>query len=233
MWPDGPQTEELLNRVRDGDGEAINQLLDRHREALRRLVAQRMDPVLQRRVDASDIVQDVMVEANRRLKNYLNDPAMPFHLWLRHMAKDRLIDAHRRHRVAKRRSLDREQPLVAAGPPDRSTVEPTMRPRRAPVSMCAFVTGAGTLGLTTVPGSPVSISMQFQIPSLNGMSKASWHTSGVMIPIPATALGVALMNASICLAPAKENRSWLPSTAISQDTACRSGVPRPSYSTQS
>ncbi len=123
MWPDAPQTEELLNRVRDGDGEAINQLLDRHREALRRLVAQRMDPVLRRRVDASDIVQDVMVEANRRLKNYLNDPVMPFHLWLRHMAKDRLIDAHRRHRVAKRRSLDREQPLVAAGPPDRSTVE--------------------------------------------------------------------------------------------------------------
>jgi RNA polymerase sigma-70 factor (ECF subfamily) len=30
------------------------------------------------------------------------------------MAKDRLIDAHRRHREAARRSLDREQPLVAA-----------------------------------------------------------------------------------------------------------------------
>ncbi len=69
------------------------------------------------RVDASDIVQDVLVEANRRLKEYLNNPAMPFHLWLRHMARDRLIDAHRRHRVSQRRSLDREQPLVAAPGP--------------------------------------------------------------------------------------------------------------------
>jgi RNA polymerase sigma-70 factor (ECF subfamily) len=39
---------------------------------------------------------------------------MPFHLWLRQMAKDRLIDAHRRHRQAGRRSMDREQPLAAA-----------------------------------------------------------------------------------------------------------------------
>jgi RNA polymerase sigma-70 factor (ECF subfamily) len=36
---------------------------------------------------------------------------MPFRLWLRHMARDRLIDAHRRHRVAGSRSLDREVSL--------------------------------------------------------------------------------------------------------------------------
>jgi RNA polymerase sigma-70 factor (ECF subfamily) len=123
MWPDAPQTEELLKRVREGDSAAVNQLLERHRNSLRRLVELRMDRALQRRVDASDIVQDVLVEANRRLNDYLHDPTMPFHLWLRHMAKDRLIDAHRRHRLAQRRSLDREQPLVAAGPVDQSTVE--------------------------------------------------------------------------------------------------------------
>jgi RNA polymerase sigma-70 factor (ECF subfamily) len=38
---------------------------------------------------------------------------MPFQLWLRHMARDRLIDAHRRHRVAASRSVDREVPLAA------------------------------------------------------------------------------------------------------------------------
>jgi RNA polymerase sigma-70 factor (ECF subfamily) len=123
MWPDAPPTEELLARVRQGDDAAVNQLLERHRQALRRLVELRMDPALQRRVDASDIVQDVLLEANRRLNEYLKNAAMPFHLWLRHMAKDRLIDAHRRHRKAKRRSLDREQPLVPAGPIDQSTVE--------------------------------------------------------------------------------------------------------------
>ena len=114
MWPEAENTEQLLSRVREGDGVAVNDLLERHRESVRRLIDLRMDQVLKRRVDASDIVQDVMIEAHRRLETYLENPAMPFHLWLRQMAKDRLIDAHRRHRGAARRSIDREQPLAAA-----------------------------------------------------------------------------------------------------------------------
>ena len=56
---------------------------------------------------------DVMLEAHDRLQEYLRDPKMPFHLWLRHLAKDRIIDMHRHHRGALRRSLDREQPLAS------------------------------------------------------------------------------------------------------------------------
>jgi RNA polymerase sigma-70 factor (ECF subfamily) len=123
MWPNSSETQELLSQARQGDAAAVNDLLQRHRDALRRMVDLRMDRALSRRVDASDIVQDVLVEANRRLADYLRDPAMPFHLWLRHMARDRMIDAHRRHRVAGRRSLDREQPLAAPGNLDHSTLE--------------------------------------------------------------------------------------------------------------
>jgi len=123
MWPDASQTQELMLRAGTGDQQAVNGLLERHRDALRRMVAMRMDHALQRRVDASDIVQEVLVEANRRLKEYLANPPMPFHLWLRHMAMDRIIDAHRRHREAARRSLDREQPLYAHGLPDQSAVD--------------------------------------------------------------------------------------------------------------
>ena len=65
------------------------------------------------RVDASDIVQDVLWEASRRLSDYLRDAKLPFHLWLRELAKDHVIDAHRRHRKAQRRSVDRERPLAA------------------------------------------------------------------------------------------------------------------------
>jgi RNA polymerase sigma-70 factor (ECF subfamily) len=113
----------LLDRVRGGDTAAVNHLLARHRDAIRRLIDRRMDRVVQRRVDASDIVQDVLVEANRRLGDYLANPTMPFQLWLRHMARDRLIDAHRRHRVAATRSLDREVPLGGEDP-DRSLPGP-------------------------------------------------------------------------------------------------------------
>jgi RNA polymerase sigma-70 factor (ECF subfamily) len=109
---DVPQvTLVLLDQVRGGDTDAVNRLLERHRTAIRRMIDNRMDRVIERRVDASDIVQDVMIEANRRLRDYLANPTMPFQLWLRHMARDRLIDAHRRHRVAANRSLDREVPL--------------------------------------------------------------------------------------------------------------------------
>lgn len=114
MWPDARETEALLAGARGGDAGAVNELLEQHRDAVRRMIDLRMDQVLKRRVDASDIVQEVLLEANRRLRDYLANPVMPFHLWLRQMAKDRLIDAHRRHRQAGRRSMDREQPLAAA-----------------------------------------------------------------------------------------------------------------------
>ena len=121
MWPNSNDTQELLAEARAGDADAVDRLLARHRGAVRKMVQLRMDPVLARRVDASDIAQDVLVEAHRRLKEYLKNPQMPFHLLLRQMAKDRLIDAHRRHRVAARRSLDREQPFEVRLPRDQST----------------------------------------------------------------------------------------------------------------
>jgi len=111
MWPDADKTQNLLEAARQGDADAVSRLLDRHRDALRHMIQLRMDQQLRRRLDASDIVQDVLIEANRRLAKYLENPSMPFHLWLRHMAKDHMIDAHRRHRTAARRSTDREQPL--------------------------------------------------------------------------------------------------------------------------
>lgn len=122
-WPDHTQTGELLARAKDGRLEAVNDLLERHRAALRRMVDARMDQKMARRIDASDIVQDVMLEASQRLQDYLQDPRIPFGLWLRQMAQDRVIDMHRRHRLAGRRSLDREQPLVAGGQADQSSLE--------------------------------------------------------------------------------------------------------------
>jgi len=123
MWPDSSETQELLAAARGGDADARNRLLERHRNALRRMVGLRMDRAVQGRLDASDIVQDVLVEANRRLMDYLAAAKMPFALWLRHLARDHLIDAHRRHRGAARRSVDREQPLTSAPLADQSAMD--------------------------------------------------------------------------------------------------------------
>ena len=122
MWPEQDITQELLEQARQGDDDAINALIDRHRNALRHLVRMRLDRKIQRRVDVSDVVQDVLIEANRRLKTYLENPAMPFHLWIRHIARDRIIDAHRRHRGSAKRSVDKEQPMVIPGGFDQSSI---------------------------------------------------------------------------------------------------------------
>lgn len=123
MWPDSSETGEILAAVKDGNANAVNRLLERHRLSLRRLVQARLDRALARRVDASDIVQDVLLEANGRLQDYLADPKMPFHVWLRHLAKDRIIDMHRQHRGAQRRSLDREQPMASPAFADQSSFD--------------------------------------------------------------------------------------------------------------
>jgi RNA polymerase sigma-70 factor (ECF subfamily) len=123
MGPDPTETQQLLDQARQGKQAAVNRLFDAHREPLRRAISLRLDPVVARREDPSDIVQKVFFEASRRLGDYLRNPVMPFSLWLRHIAQDHIIDTHRRHRGAQRRSLDREQALVPAALADRSSLE--------------------------------------------------------------------------------------------------------------
>src|SRR3954469_11739182 len=122
MWPNREDTDRLLDDARKGEPGAVDKLLGEFREPLRQVIGLRLDPAVARRVDASDIVQDVLVEANQRLTEYLKKPDMPFHLWLRHLAQDRIIDTHRRHRLAQRRSVDREQPIARPARADESRV---------------------------------------------------------------------------------------------------------------
>jgi RNA polymerase sigma-70 factor, ECF subfamily len=75
------------------------------------MIGLRLDHAVARRVDASDVVQDVLLKASQRLAEYLRNPVLPFHLWLRQIARDHMIDAHRRHRGSAKRTVDREQAL--------------------------------------------------------------------------------------------------------------------------
>lgn len=122
QWPENDETQQWLDAARGGDATAVNHLLQKYRDPVRRLVQMRLDRKVQQRVDVSDVVQEVMVEASNRLQDYLQSPEMAFHLWLRQIAWDHIIDTYRRHRVSAKRSMDREQPMTAA-PPDQSTME--------------------------------------------------------------------------------------------------------------
>src|SRR6516162_6371449 len=107
-----PDTDELLHGVVGGDRAARQQLLARHRGRLRKMVAYNLDRRLAARVDPSDVVQDALLEADRELAEYLKHQKVPFYPWLRQLAWDRLIELHRRHLHAQRRSVKREEPLA-------------------------------------------------------------------------------------------------------------------------
>jgi RNA polymerase sigma-70 factor (ECF subfamily) len=88
---DSEQTRLLLQKVCQGDQRALSRLLERHRPYLRQMVELRLDPRLRARVDPSDVVQEAQLEATRRLQDDPQPPPIPFRLWLRHLASDRLL----------------------------------------------------------------------------------------------------------------------------------------------
>jgi RNA polymerase sigma-70 factor, ECF subfamily len=116
----GPDTDHLLASASRGDATARGRLLERHRPRLKRMVAVRLDRRLAARVDPSDVVQEVLLDAASQLDIYLRDRPIPFYPWLRRLAAGRLADAYRRHVRARRRSVDREEP---PGLPDESAAE--------------------------------------------------------------------------------------------------------------
>jgi RNA polymerase sigma-70 factor (ECF subfamily) len=98
------------------------QLLERHRERLRRLVARRLDVRLRGRIDPSDVLQDAFLEASRRLPEIASNPQVPIYLWLRFLVRQKLAELHRRHLVVQARDAGREVSLARRNPADSSGV---------------------------------------------------------------------------------------------------------------
>jgi RNA polymerase sigma-70 factor (ECF subfamily) len=117
MSSQSEEIETLNAYLKCGNGEGLGALLSRHRERLRRMVLLRMDRRVQGRVDPSDVIQDAFLEATQRLEGYVQDPRMPFYLWLRFLTLQRLLQLHRRHLGARARSVEREISLYQSAVP--------------------------------------------------------------------------------------------------------------------
>jgi RNA polymerase sigma-70 factor, ECF subfamily len=105
--PDSDATRHLLDLAAAGDGAAVNDLMAECREGLRGLVELHLDRTLRARVDPSDVVQEAQAELVRRLPDFLAARPMPFHLWSRKLAYQRVLNARRDNRAA-RRDVGRE-----------------------------------------------------------------------------------------------------------------------------
>ena len=71
----------------------------------------RMDRRVQRRVHASDVLQEAFVDLAQQLDNYSKDPKLPFFIWVRRLTGQRLAKIHREHLGAAKRDAGMEVSL--------------------------------------------------------------------------------------------------------------------------
>ena len=108
---DQDDEEALSARFASGDRQALETLLGRNRDRLKKMVLIRLTPDLAARIDGSDIIQEAFLQAAIHADNYEHDPERPFYLWIRKIAENKLLEAHRRHVGAAKRGVHRERNL--------------------------------------------------------------------------------------------------------------------------
>jgi RNA polymerase sigma-70 factor (ECF subfamily) len=104
--------EQKLLRARDGDRAALSEILEEFQPGLLRMVNLRLEPLLRRRVEAEDIVQEALIEASRRFGEWCAQDRYPFRVWLRLVTAQALATAQRRHQGTQKRELKREVGLA-------------------------------------------------------------------------------------------------------------------------
>lgn len=104
--------EELLKLAADGSKHALGILFTRYQASILRMITARMDPRIISRVDAMDVIQEVHVEVECRLHEYLQNPGVSFSRWMRFLAKQKLVEILRRHVFTQARDVRREVPLT-------------------------------------------------------------------------------------------------------------------------
>jgi RNA polymerase sigma-70 factor (ECF subfamily) len=105
------EAEGLLARAATGDGPALAELFERHRNRLEQMIRLRFDRRLRGRLDPADVLQEAYLEFARRFAEYVSNPALPFYLWLRLLTGQKLAALHRHHLGAKMRNAGLEVSL--------------------------------------------------------------------------------------------------------------------------
>jgi RNA polymerase sigma-70 factor (ECF subfamily) len=113
--------DDLVRQAQRGDDAALGALFTRCRDRLRKMVLLRLDRRLYGRLDASDVLQEVYLDAARRFPQYTAAPTVPVYLWLRALTGQRLIDLHRQHLGAHMRDAALEVSLYRGALPQASS----------------------------------------------------------------------------------------------------------------
>jgi RNA polymerase sigma-70 factor (ECF subfamily) len=99
-----------IRLAREGQQEALNELLEAHRNYLRVLAASCLHHEMQGKADPSDIVQDTLLKVHQSFRHFRGTTELEWMAWLRQVLVNHLNDFQKGHR-RERRNVAREQPL--------------------------------------------------------------------------------------------------------------------------
>jgi len=119
----------LVRRAQSGDRVALERILERYYERVRRIVRVRLGPRLRGALDSGDILQETLLAATHKFDDFEPRDEASLINWLAKLAEHKITDAAGYHRAQKRR-IDRKVSLertssesgerFAAEPPDRA-----------------------------------------------------------------------------------------------------------------
>jgi RNA polymerase sigma-70 factor, ECF subfamily len=107
----GDSFPQLLTRARQGDGAARERLFALSRSYLGFIAPWQVETWLRRKVDASDLVQQTLLEAHCDFARFEGESEQEFLAWLRKILGHNAADFVRRYRGTAKRAAGREVPF--------------------------------------------------------------------------------------------------------------------------
>src|SRR4051812_42065253 len=97
-----PEHQMLLAQIRAGDETAFAALLRLHSAPLEHYVRRQLPNDLAGACDVPDVLQDIYLEAFRRIGEFAAVDSTSIQRWLTTIARNRIVDVVRHHRALKR-----------------------------------------------------------------------------------------------------------------------------------
>ena len=112
----GDDEESTVRRACDGDGHALARLYEENFDAIYRYISFQVGD----RSDVEDLTSEVFFKMLRGILVYRQERGIPFSAWLYRIARNRLVDYHRRRQKA---SAARNELVQAAASPEAEAEE--------------------------------------------------------------------------------------------------------------
>lgn len=107
--------QSLIAAARNGCDRSADELLEACRGYMLSIANNDLDSILTRKLGASDIVQESLIEAQRDIGRFGGNSEAELLSWLRQIVKNNLHDVRRRYLATEKRNVSREESLEGSG----------------------------------------------------------------------------------------------------------------------